>query len=105
MYTDGIGETELNDELWFNAEEIFEDLGIEDNEEEEEWTGGGARNRPILFLVWFSYFNILCKAPYFNIIRILVKIKYKNMKIFLDNLKEWVYNKDNEERGIKNEYF
>lgn len=38
-------------------------------------------------------------------IRILVKIKYKNMKIFLDNLKEWVYNKDNEERGIKNEYF
>ena len=38
-------------------------------------------------------------------IRILVKIKYKNMKIFLDNLKGWVYNKDNEERGIKNEYF
>jgi hypothetical protein len=38
-------------------------------------------------------------------IRILVKIKYKNMKIFLDNLKEWWYNKDNEERGIKNEYF
>lgn len=36
MYTDGIGETELNDELWFNAEEIFEALGIEDNEEEEE---------------------------------------------------------------------
>lgn len=36
MYPDGIRETELNDELWFNAEEIFEALGIEDNEEEEE---------------------------------------------------------------------
>lgn len=38
-YPDGIGETELNDLLWFESEWIFECLGItEDDEEEGEET-------------------------------------------------------------------
>ena len=41
MYPDGIDETELNDLLWFDAETVYEWLGIGDedeneNEEEEE---------------------------------------------------------------------
>ena len=29
-------ETEVNDFLWFNSDEIYESLGMADNEEEEE---------------------------------------------------------------------
>lgn len=41
IYPDGIDETELNDLLWFDAETVYEWLGISDenedeNEEEEE---------------------------------------------------------------------
>lgn len=36
MYPDGMTETELNDLLWFDADTIFEWLGIEEDEEEEE---------------------------------------------------------------------
>ena len=38
MYPDGIDETELNDLLWFDAETVYEWLGIgdEENEDEEE---------------------------------------------------------------------
>lgn len=39
MYPDGIDETELNDLLWFDAETVYEWLGIgdeDDNENEEE---------------------------------------------------------------------
>ena len=39
LYPDGIDETELNDLLWFDAETVYEWLGIgnkEDEEEEEE---------------------------------------------------------------------
>lgn len=36
MYPDGIGVTELNDILWFEPETIYEWLGIEENEEENE---------------------------------------------------------------------
>ena len=35
-YPDGIGETELNDLLWFESEWIFESLGITEDDEEEE---------------------------------------------------------------------
>ncbi len=36
LYPDGIEETELNDLLWFDDEWVFETLGIEEEEEEEE---------------------------------------------------------------------
>lgn len=36
LYPDGIDETQLNDLLWFDAEWIFETLGIEEEEEEED---------------------------------------------------------------------
>lgn len=35
-YPDGIGETELNDLLWFEPEWIFEMLGISDEDEEDD---------------------------------------------------------------------
>lgn len=35
LYPDGMGETELNDLLWFEPETIYEWLGIEEEEEEE----------------------------------------------------------------------
>ncbi len=36
LYPDGIDETELNDLLWFDAETVYEWLGIEDEEDEDE---------------------------------------------------------------------
>lgn len=37
LYPDGIDETELNDLLWFDAETVYEWLGIgEENENEDE---------------------------------------------------------------------
>lgn len=36
IYPDGMSETELNDLLWFEPEQVFEWLGIEEEEEEEE---------------------------------------------------------------------
>ena len=36
LYPDGIDATQLNDLLWFDNEWIFEQLGIEEEEEEEE---------------------------------------------------------------------
>ena len=36
LYPEGLTETELNDILWFEPEWIFETLGIEEEEEEEE---------------------------------------------------------------------
>ena len=36
LYPDGMSETELNDLLWFEPETVFEWLGIEEEEEEEE---------------------------------------------------------------------
>ena len=36
LYPDGMSETELNDRLWFETETVFEWLGIEEEEEEEE---------------------------------------------------------------------
>ena len=38
-YPDGIDETDLNDLLWFDAETIFEWLGIGDKEDEEQEEG------------------------------------------------------------------
>lgn len=35
MYPDGIDETELNDLLWFDAETVYEWLGISDEDEDE----------------------------------------------------------------------
>lgn len=35
MYPDGIDETELNDLLWFDAETVYEWLGIGDEDENE----------------------------------------------------------------------
>lgn len=35
-YPDGIDETELNDLLWFDAETVYEWLGIGDEEDEDE---------------------------------------------------------------------
>ena len=35
-YPDGIDETQLNDLLWFEPETVYEWLGIEDGDEEEE---------------------------------------------------------------------
>ena len=36
LYPDGIDETQLNDLLWFEPETVYEWLGIEDEDEEEE---------------------------------------------------------------------
>lgn len=36
MYPDGIDETELNDLLWFDAETVYEWLGIGDENEDED---------------------------------------------------------------------
>ena len=36
LYPDGMSATELNDLLWFEPETVFEWLGIEEEEEEEE---------------------------------------------------------------------
>lgn len=36
MYPDGIGETELNDLLWFDADEVLSAMGLSDEEEEDE---------------------------------------------------------------------
>ena len=35
LYPDGIDETDLNDLLWFDADTVYEWLGIEDEEEED----------------------------------------------------------------------
>lgn len=35
LYPEGIGETELNDILWFDSEWVFNQLGITEEEEEE----------------------------------------------------------------------
>lgn len=35
-YPDGIDETDLNDLLWFDADTVYEWLGIEDEEEEDD---------------------------------------------------------------------
>lgn len=35
-YPDGIDETDLNDLLWFDADTVYEWLGIEDEEDEDE---------------------------------------------------------------------
>lgn len=36
LYPDGVDETDLNDLLWFDADTVYEWLGIEDEEEEED---------------------------------------------------------------------
>ena len=36
LYPDGMSKTELNDLLWFEPEIVYEWLGIEEEEEEEE---------------------------------------------------------------------
>ena len=36
MYPDGIGETELNDLLWFDRDEVLSAMGLSDEEDEEE---------------------------------------------------------------------
>lgn len=36
LYPDGIDETDLNDLLWFDADTVYEWLGIEDEEDEED---------------------------------------------------------------------
>ena len=36
LYPDGIDETDLNDSLWFDADTVYEWLGIDDEEEEDE---------------------------------------------------------------------
>ena len=36
LYPDGIDETALNDMLWFDGDQILQDLGITEDEEEEE---------------------------------------------------------------------
>lgn len=36
LYPDGIDETDLNDLLWFDAETVYEWLGIGDKEEEDD---------------------------------------------------------------------
>lgn len=36
LYPDGMSKTELNDLLWFEPETVFEWLGMEEEEEEEE---------------------------------------------------------------------
>ena len=39
LYPDGIDETELNDLLWFDAETVYEWLGIGNEEDEEQEEG------------------------------------------------------------------
>lgn len=39
-YPDGIDETDLNDLLWFDAETVYEWLGIGDEDEDEEQEEG-----------------------------------------------------------------
>ena len=39
LYPDGIDETDLNDLLWFDAETVYEWLGIGDEEDEEQEEG------------------------------------------------------------------
>ena len=36
LYPDGIDETDLNDLFWFDADTVYEWLGIDDEEEEDE---------------------------------------------------------------------
>lgn len=36
LYPEGIEETQLNDLLWFDSEWLFECLGIEEDEEDED---------------------------------------------------------------------
>lgn len=36
LYPDGIDETQLNDILWFDSEWVFECLGINEEEDEDE---------------------------------------------------------------------
>lgn len=36
IYPDGIDETQLNDLLWFDAETVYEWLGISDEDEDED---------------------------------------------------------------------
>lgn len=36
LYPDGIDETDLNDLLWFDADTVYEWLGIEDKEEDDD---------------------------------------------------------------------
>ena len=36
MFPDGLTDTQLNDLLWFDGDQILEDLGITEEEEEEE---------------------------------------------------------------------
>ena len=36
LYPEGVDATEINDYLWFNDEEIYSCLGIENSEDEEE---------------------------------------------------------------------
>lgn len=36
LYPDGLTDTELNDLLWFDSEQVFEWLGITDEESEDE---------------------------------------------------------------------
>lgn len=36
MYPDGLTETQLNDILWFESEWIFENIGISEEDEDEE---------------------------------------------------------------------
>lgn len=36
LYPDGIGETELNDWLWFDGDDLLEELGITDEDEDED---------------------------------------------------------------------
>lgn len=44
LYPDGIDETELNDLLWFDAETVYEWLGIGDEEDEEDEEEEGHTN-------------------------------------------------------------
>ena len=36
LYPDGINETQLNDILWFESDWVFENLGISEDENEED---------------------------------------------------------------------
>ena len=36
LYPDGIDETDLNDLLWFDADTVYERLGIDDDDDEDE---------------------------------------------------------------------
>ena len=46
LYPDGIEDTTLNDLLWFEADWIYESLGIQDEEEEEEEEEEGEEEEP-----------------------------------------------------------